>query len=141
MTIANRLRQYLESEQVRYDIVPHPRAVTSSRTAQAAHVPGQLVAKSVVVHHELGYVLVVAPSTHRVELDTLQEFLNRRLGLAAEDEVARLFDDCDRGAIPPIGAPDCRPSWMKAWRMFQMSISKAVITRAWCMSPAIPSGH
>ena len=30
--------------------------------------------------------------------------MNKRLGLASEDEVISLFGDCDTGAIPPIGA-------------------------------------
>jgi Ala-tRNA(Pro) deacylase len=103
MTIASRLRQYLDSEGVAYDVVAHPRTVTSVGSAHAAHVPGNRVAKPVVVHHELGYILAVVPSTHRVELDTLQSILDRRLGLATEDEVARLFTDCELGAIPPVG--------------------------------------
>jgi Ala-tRNA(Pro) deacylase len=104
MTIAYRLRQYLDNAGITYDLVAHPRTMTSSRSAQAAHVPGQKVAKPVVIHHELGYVLAVVPSTHRVELGALQSILDKRLGLASENEVATLFDDCDLGAIPPIGA-------------------------------------
>jgi Ala-tRNA(Pro) deacylase len=104
MTVATRLRNYLEHEGVRYDVVAHPRTFAASRSAQAAHVPGEQLAKSVVVHHELGYVICVLPSTHRVELGTLQSVLNKRLGLATETEVASLFDDCDIGAVPPIGA-------------------------------------
>lgn len=104
MTIANRLRQYLDDAGVTYDTIAHPRAVTSSRSAQAAHIPGDRVAKPVVIHHELGYVLAVVPSTHRVELGALQAIIDKRLGLASEQEVAELFADCDRGAIPPIGA-------------------------------------
>jgi Ala-tRNA(Pro) deacylase len=69
-----------------------------------AHIPGNQVAKSVVVHHELGYVLAVVPSTHRVELGTLQDLLDKRLGLATEAEVTTLFNDCEAGAIPPVGA-------------------------------------
>ncbi len=65
---------------------------------------GELLVKSVILHHELGYVVAVAPSTHRVELDTLQGLLNQRLGLATENEIAELFDDCEIGAIPPVGA-------------------------------------
>ena len=57
MTIAARLRQYLEGEGVGYDAVPHPRATTSAGSAHAAHVPGAKVAKPVVVHHEDGYIL------------------------------------------------------------------------------------
>ena len=70
----------------------------------AAHVPGSRMAKSVLIHHELGYALAVVPSTHRIELGTLQDVMDKRLGLASEDEVVTLFDDCDVGAIPPIGA-------------------------------------
>ena len=104
MSVATRLRNYLDREGVRYDVVAHPRTSAASRSAQAAHVPGQQLAKSVVVHHELGYVICVLPSTHRIELGTLQSVLNKRLGLATETEVASLFDDCDIGAVPPIGA-------------------------------------
>ncbi|TIP97985.1 MAG: aminoacyl-tRNA deacylase, partial [Mesorhizobium sp.] len=44
------------------------------------------------------------PSTHRIELGTLQDVMHQRIGLASEDEVVSLFEDCDTGAIPPIGA-------------------------------------
>ncbi len=104
MTIASRLRQFLDSEGVRYDVVSHPRTATSSQSAEAAHIPGNHLAKSVVVHHELGYVVAVVPSTHRVELGTLQDLLDKRLGLATEGEITTLFNDCEAGAIPPVGA-------------------------------------
>ncbi len=33
----------------------------------------------------------------------MEDILDRPLGLASEDEVASLFDDCDVGAVPPLG--------------------------------------
>ena len=104
MSLAHRLRHYLQNEGIGYETLEHARALTSSRSAQAAHVSGERLVKSVILHHELGYVVAVAPSTHRVELDTLQDVLKLRLGLAAENEIAKLFDDCEIGAIPPVGA-------------------------------------
>ncbi len=104
MTISPRLKTFLEQGGVQYDVVPHPRTSTCSQTARVAHVPGANMAKCVVVHHEMGYALAVVPSTHRVELGALQGALDRRLGLATETEIAKLFDDCDAGAVPPIGA-------------------------------------
>ncbi|MCI0429845.1 MAG: aminoacyl-tRNA deacylase [Rhodospirillales bacterium] len=104
MTVAPRVLRYLENKGILFDVVAHPRTVSSSRSAQAAHVPGDRLAKTVVVHHELGYLLAVVPSTHRIELGTLQAVVDRRLGLATEREIETLFDDCDLGAIPPIGA-------------------------------------
>ena len=103
MTIAKKLQDYIDREGIAYDTVPHHRTATTSQSAQAAHVPGSRLAKTVVVHHETGYVLAVVPSTHRIELTTLQEVMDRRLGLASEDEVSTLFSDCDEGAAPPVG--------------------------------------
>lgn len=104
MTIARKLQDYIDDKGIAYDTVPHHRTATSSQSAQAAHVPGSRLAKSVVVHHEMGYILAVVPSTHRIELSTLQDVMNRRLGLASEDEVSSLFSDCDIGAVPPVGS-------------------------------------
>ncbi|HEY5797108.1 MAG TPA: aminoacyl-tRNA deacylase [Bosea sp. (in: a-proteobacteria)] len=104
MTIAKKLRDYIDGEGIAYDTVAHHRTRTSNQTAVAAHVSGNSLAKSVVVHHETGYALAVVPSTHRIELSTLQDVMNKRLGLASEDEVGSLFTDCDLGAIPPIGS-------------------------------------
>lgn len=103
MTIAKKLQDYIDGQGIAYDTVPHHRTSTSSQSAQAAHIPGSRLAKSVVIHHETGYVLAVVPSTHRIELSTLQDVMNRRLGLASEEEVSSLFADCDTGAVPPVG--------------------------------------
>jgi Ala-tRNA(Pro) deacylase len=104
MTIAKKLQDYIDREGITYDTVAHHRTRTSSQSALAAHVSGNSLAKSVLVHHETGYALAVVPSTHRIELSTLQDVMNKRLGLASEDEVSSLFADCDVGAIPPIGS-------------------------------------
>jgi Ala-tRNA(Pro) deacylase len=104
MTIATKLQNYIDSQGIAYDTVAHHRTATTSQSAQAAHVPGSRLAKSVVVHHETGYVLAVVPSTHRIELSTLQDVMDKRLGLASEEEVSSLFADCDIGAVPPIGS-------------------------------------
>ncbi len=104
MTIARKLQDYIDGTGIAYDTVAHHRTATTSQSAQAAHVPGSRLAKSVVVHHEMGYVLAVVPSTHRIELSHVAGVMNRRLGLASEDEVSTLFADCDIGAVPPIGS-------------------------------------
>ncbi|MEI9422325.1 aminoacyl-tRNA deacylase [Mesorhizobium sp. Cs1299R1N1] len=104
MTIARKLQDYIAGKGVAYDTVAHHRTSTSSQTAQAAHVPGRRLAKSVLVHHEMGYALAVVPSSHRVEFNTLQDVVDRRLGLASEDEIGEVFSDCDIGAVPPLGA-------------------------------------
>ena len=99
-----RLREYLETAHVRHEVIEHPRTMTASGSAQAAHVPGAQVAKGVVLRDDGRYVVAVVPSTHRLELDTLRDRLGPSVDLATEDEIRELFDDCETGAVPAIGA-------------------------------------
>lgn len=103
MPIANSLRNFMLTEGVKYDVVSHSHTLTSSETAQAAHVPGDRLAKAVLLEDDDGYVLAVLPASHRLELGALHHALHRRLGLATEGEVGELFRDCALGAIPPFG--------------------------------------
>lgn len=43
------------------------------------------------------------PAARKVDLGALHRRLGRKLGLATESELARLFADCEPGAIPPLG--------------------------------------
>jgi Ala-tRNA(Pro) deacylase len=104
MTIAKRLKAHLDAEGVAYETVDHPWTATASQTAQATDIPGSQFAKTVVIHLESGPVLAIVPSSHRVDLSELQSLLDRRLGLASESEIREIFDDCDVGAAPPVGA-------------------------------------
>jgi Ala-tRNA(Pro) deacylase len=102
--MAMTVNDYLKETGVSYELVDHPRRVVSSEIAQSAHIAGGKLAKGVVLHEEGGgYILVVVPSTHRVDLRVLSETLSESLGLATEGEIETLFPDCDRGAVPPIG--------------------------------------
>jgi Ala-tRNA(Pro) deacylase len=104
MSISRTLQDYMAQEQIAYDLVPHTHTGSSMETAAAAHVPGDRLAKGVVVEDEKGYVLAVVPSTHHVQLGVLGRELQRReLRLASEPELKNLFGDCDIGAVPPVG--------------------------------------
>lgn len=103
MSIAKEVAECLASAGVEYEVVAHEATESSSRSAGQSHVKGDQVAKTVVLHDGERYLLGVVPSTHRVELDTLGKSLGKRLTLATESEAARLFDDCELGADPPVG--------------------------------------
>jgi len=103
MAIAITLQEYLDKSGIDYDVLPHTLTETSIDTAQTTHIPPEQIAKSVILEDEDGYLMAVIPASHHIELGQLSRQLERRLGLATEDELAGLFNDCDLGAIPPIG--------------------------------------
>ena len=73
--------------------------------AQALHVKGREVAKIVLVRTGSGHALAVLPATHHVDMDQLREDLGEeRVELASEEDMDRLFPDCERGAVPPFGS-------------------------------------
>lgn len=103
MTIAASVEGYLSQAGVRYEIIAHPYASNSTHSAQAAHVPGNQLAKCVLLEDEGGYLMAVLPATHRLDLGALHQRFGRELGLATESELGSLFSDCEQGALPPLG--------------------------------------
>jgi len=103
MNISNKLKEFLDNNGAFYEILPHHYTESSMDTAQTARIPGDNIAKSVILEDDNGYLMAVIPATHHVQLGQLGHQLNRHLGLATEQELSRLFSDCEVGAIPPIG--------------------------------------
>jgi Ala-tRNA(Pro) deacylase len=98
------IREFLKSRQVWFETVLHCPAPYASKRAQCVHVSGRRVAKGVLVKAAGGDVLVVLPATQRVDLNRLARYLGEaEVRLATEDEVERVFSDCERGALPPFG--------------------------------------
>jgi Ala-tRNA(Pro) deacylase len=103
MGIASTVREYLDEAGVDYRLVPHAYSPNSRRAADAAHVPHDQLAKPVLLEDDRGYLVAVVPASRRVELQSLERQLGRRLVLATEREVQDVFSDCAHGAIPAVG--------------------------------------
>ena len=104
MSIPSRLSSYLQQRGTRYEIHAHEHSHSSSETARAAQVLPHQLAKSVIVEDDSGFVMAVVPADKTVMLGHLSLLLGRKeLRLSDESRIALLFDDCDRGAVPPVG--------------------------------------
>ena len=103
MAIAETVRSFLEQHSVQYDLISHPHTGSSHETAEAAYVSEDHVAKAVIVEDATGYAMVVVPASNWVEIEHLRKELNRDFHLAPEDELEKLFSDCEPGAVPPLG--------------------------------------
>ncbi len=102
MTISPTLKSYLDRN-VSYDLVTHDPTPSSLRTAEASHIPGQRLAKGIVLRADGGYLLAVLPASRRIQLSELRTLIGDDVDLAEEQEVATLFEDCALGAVPPVG--------------------------------------
>jgi Ala-tRNA(Pro) deacylase len=90
---------------VRYETRAHPKAFTVGEIAEAEQVPGEQMAKVVMVHSDEGLVMAVVPGDQRLDLDKAKAALNSTgVRLATEGEFSSHFPDCEVGAEPPFGA-------------------------------------
>ncbi|HEY5601473.1 MAG TPA: YbaK/EbsC family protein [Gammaproteobacteria bacterium] len=103
MSISTILQKFLAQQGIGYDIVPHRHSDTSMNAATLAHISAAMVAKSVILEDENGYLMAVLPANHHIKIGMLNRFLGRKMGLATEPELKSLFSDCEPGAIPPVG--------------------------------------
>lgn len=98
------LKKFLDEEDVKYVTIRHSPAFTAQEIAASAHVPGQELAKTVIVRLGGDLAMVVLPATDQVDLERLREVSgSERVELASEDEFEERFPDCETGAMPPFG--------------------------------------
>lgn len=79
MSISTTLKNYIKRTGVSYEVITHSKSSYSAQTAAAAHIPGERLAKSVILEDDNGYVMAVIPATHHVEIGKLSKHLKRRL--------------------------------------------------------------
>ena len=103
MTIAPKLRQFLDLRHVTYDLVEHPPTASAMQSAAEAHIPPNRMAKAVLLETTDGPLLAVLSADRRVELTDLRDDIGEKPQLADEDEVSAIFTGCEPGAVPPMG--------------------------------------
>jgi Ala-tRNA(Pro) deacylase len=103
MSIAPTLKRYLAAENIQYEEIQHEFSMTSARTAEACHIPGNRLAKGVVLRRDDGYMLAVMPASHHLRLTELRAQLGDNVDMANEAEINQLFRDCANGAVPAVG--------------------------------------
>lgn len=100
----NKLTAYLDENNVKYKVIKHPVAYTAQEIAAAAHIPGERLAKTVMVKIDGKMAMAVIPAPERVSFELLMEQAGAsKVELANEKEFKELFPDCDLGAMPPFG--------------------------------------
>ena len=102
--VLQKLREYLDAQQVKYVILTHSPAHTAQEIAAAAHIPGKEMAKTVMMKVDGEMVMVVLPASMKVDLGRLLDATGAsEVELAQEKEFGHLFPGCDLGAMPPFG--------------------------------------
>ena len=99
-----RLKKYLDKEDVRYVSITHSKAYKAYEVAASAHIPNQELAKTVMLKIDGKMAMMIVPASSRVDLERLKEVIGSgNVELAPEEEFKDAFPDCEVGAMPPFG--------------------------------------
>lgn len=100
---ARRVKKFLDDQKVKYVSITHSEAYTAQEVAESAHIPGEELAKSVIVKLDGRMAMVVLPASCKVDFELLKEATGaKEAGLASENEFRDKFPDCELGAMPPF---------------------------------------
>jgi Ala-tRNA(Pro) deacylase len=98
-----RVLQFLSEQHIDYQPLVHPPAFSSQKRAKHLGVSGRQVAKTVLLAGPRGYLLAVLPATHQVDTERLAAEVGGPIRLANEQEIGRVFPDCEWGVVEPFG--------------------------------------
>lgn len=99
-----KLIDFLRENHVKFVVISHSPAYTALEIAESAHVPGQVLAKTVMIDIDGTLAMAVLPASKMINLEMLKESLGaKNVILSCEQEFARRFPGCELGAMPPFG--------------------------------------
>ncbi len=99
-----RLKEFLDSQNVKYVAINHSPAFTAQEIAASAHVRGKEMAKTVMVTLDGRMAMAVLPASRKVGFEQLREASGvESVQLASEQAFRDMFPGCEVGAMPPFG--------------------------------------
>jgi len=100
----NSLTKLLDSQNIKYTIITHSVAYTAQGIAALTHIPGQELAKTVIVNMDDALAMAVLPASSQVDLAALRALTGAKsMTLAKEADFMHCFPGCETGAMPPFG--------------------------------------
>jgi Ala-tRNA(Pro) deacylase len=100
----SKLREFLDSHNVKYMGLSHSLTYTAQGVAALAHVSGKKLAKTVIVKIDGILAMAVIPASEHVDLERMRTLTGAEaVEVATEREFKDAFPDCEIGAMPPFG--------------------------------------
>lgn len=99
-----KLREFLDSHNIKYFVFSHSPAYTAQEIAESARVSGKEMLKTVMVTIDAAMAMVLLPASRKLDFDKLRTLCGSdEVALAEESEFSDMFPESEIGAMPPFG--------------------------------------
>jgi len=106
MALNPQVKTYLDSKNVDYEVVSHPKVFSTIEEARTLGIEADEIAKTLVMqvtHMPGDQALLVIPGSRKISNRKVHEiFATKHARLAGEEEMAEDFPDFELGAVPPL---------------------------------------
>jgi Ala-tRNA(Pro) deacylase len=105
MAVPNKVKEFLDSKDVNYQVLHHREAFTAQETAGNQHVKGQEFAKCVFMNVDGKTVMCVLSANHYISMKKFKNICEcEHCALSSEEEMLKLYEGsaCELGAEPPF---------------------------------------
>jgi len=103
--LARDVKRYLDTQRIAYATIQHAPTYTAQEVAATAHIPGRILAKTVMIKLDGKMAMAVLPASYQIDFRRMKQATGaHKLELAAEEEFAGMFPGCETGAMPPFGS-------------------------------------
>lgn len=103
MTLAAKIKKLFDAKRITYRELAHTRTNYLRQAATYLNLDITNIVTAELVEDHAGKLLLVYPVNKKVDLLKVNKILHRQLTPLAEQQVNRIFNDCDAGCWPPIG--------------------------------------
>lgn len=105
MTISATLKNYLDQQAIKYELVSHPEGMSTGQAARELDIDPRKVARMSLVKDDKSHLMVVYSSNSTLDFETLNHQLHSTFTLTTDEECQKIFHDCETAAWPCVAEP------------------------------------
>jgi len=103
MSIATKVKRFLDQNRVGYQILNHERLMKPLEVIHKLKIPEKELLKAIPITDGLTVILAVLPWTYEIDFISLELALQSRFKILSLEENHPIFYDCEMGCVPPFG--------------------------------------
>ena len=103
MPIASKLSQFVHQKGIECQPIHHARSRTYGQAIELANAVPELCLKAIMLIDRRGPAMAVIPYLAELDIDALNKMLSRQFQILPDEQVNKLFKDCESGSVPAFG--------------------------------------
>ncbi len=103
MAIPKKIQNYLDKNNIRYEVIPHRKVYTAYDLAETLHEDLKQIAKTLLVRAGKNYFLVVVPANCNIDFTKVKKALKAKKVDIVSERIMQKILKIKPGAIAPFG--------------------------------------